>query len=99
RDWSVTGVQTCALPISMSRRHDFEDDQPYVVIEKQSGGGGLGSFVVGLAIGAGLALLFAPQSGEATRRDLRRRARRAKRAARERSEERRVGEECRAGEE
>lgn len=65
----------------MSRSYDFDDDEPYVIIEKQSGT--LSSFFVGLAIGAGVALLFAPQSGAATRRGLQRRARRAKRAARQ----------------
>lgn len=65
----------------MARHYDFDDDEPYVVIEKQSGT--LSSFVVGIAIGAGLALLFAPQSGVQTRRGLQRRARRAQRAARQ----------------
>ena len=41
-------------------RHHHDDDEPYVVIEKS---GGMGSFFLGLAIGAGLALLFAPKSG------------------------------------
>jgi len=35
----------------------------------------VGSFIIGLAVGAGLALLFAPRSGEETRRDLQRKAR------------------------
>ena len=39
-----------------------QDDAPYVVIERD-GGGGLGSFVLGALVGAGLALLFAPKSG------------------------------------
>ena len=65
----------------MSRDYEFDDDEPYVVIEKQTGT--LSSFFVGLAIGAGLALLFAPQSGVQTRRRLQRRARRAQRAARQ----------------
>ena len=60
-------------------RFEFDDDEPYVVIEKQKGS--VGSFLLGIAIGAGIALLFAPQSGVETRRDLRRRARRARRAA------------------
>ena len=63
----------------MSRSYDFDDEEPYVVIEKQSGT--LSSFFVGLAIGAGIALLFAPQSGARTRRGIQRRARRAQRAA------------------
>ncbi|NUO63939.1 MAG: YtxH domain-containing protein, partial [Gemmatimonadaceae bacterium] len=40
--------------------YEFDDDEPYVVIERQSAG--IGSFLVGAAIGAGLALLFAPKS-------------------------------------
>lgn len=59
------------------RHHD--DDEPYVVIEKHSSG--LGSFFFGLAVGAGLALLFAPQSGDETRRSIARGARRVRRAA------------------
>lgn len=59
------------------RDYEFDEDEgPYVVIEKHSGG--LSNFFVGLAIGAGLALLFAPQSGEETRRGIRRRARTAR---------------------
>ena len=65
------------------RRHyddyDDEDEGPYVVIEKRSGG--LGTLFVGLAIGAGLALLFAPRSGVETRQQLRRRAERMRDAA------------------
>ena len=49
-----------------------DDNEPYVVIEKSEPG--IGAFVAGLAIGAGLALLFAPRSGEETRRDLQTRA-------------------------
>jgi len=60
------------------RRVDF-DDEPAVIIERHSGG--VGSFLLGVAIGAPAALLLAPQSGEATRRDLRRGARRARRTA------------------
>jgi gas vesicle protein len=52
---------------------DDEDDAPFVVIEKNEPG--IGAFVAGLAIGAGLALLFAPRTGEETRRDLQQRAR------------------------
>ena len=61
------------------RQHDYDDDEAYVVIEKHSGS--LGSFLVGLAIGAGVALLLAPQSGAETRRGIKRGARRARRAA------------------
>ena len=57
---------------------DWYDDEeldypePYVIVEKR--GGGIGSLLIGLAIGAGAALLFAPQSGEETRRVIARRA-------------------------
>src|SRR3954463_14021742 len=54
-------------------------DRPYVIVEKRDSG--LGSFIIGLALGAGAALLFAPQSGEETRRSIARRARRAQQAA------------------
>lgn len=53
-----------------------------VVIERRSGSG-IGLFLLGAAVGAGLALLFAPQSGEETRADIRRVARKAKRKARD----------------
>jgi gas vesicle protein len=45
-----------------------------VVIERSEPG--VGTFVTGLLIGAGLALLFAPRTGVETRRELQRRARR-----------------------
>ena len=64
------------------RRVDY-DDEPTVIIERSSGG--VGSFLLGAAIGAAAALLLAPQSGAATRRDLRRGARRASRAATDRA--------------
>jgi gas vesicle protein len=56
-------------------RHHDHDDEPYIVIEKHSGG--VGNLLLGVLIGAGVALLFAPRSGEETRRDIRRRARKA----------------------
>jgi gas vesicle protein len=56
--------------------YEFDDDEPYVVIEKQTGS--IGSFLVGIAIGAGITLLLAPQAGEATRRTITTRARRAR---------------------
>ena len=64
----------------------YDDDepylrQPYVIVEKSEPG--VGSFLFGLALGAGVALLLAPQSGEETRRGLARRARRAQDAAKD----------------
>ena len=53
-----------------------------VVIERRSDSG-IGLFLLGAAVGAGLALLFAPQTGEDTRADIRRVARKAKRKARD----------------
>lgn len=60
------------------------EDGPVVIVEE---GGGLGTFVWGLLMGAGLALLFAPQSGEETRRMLRQRGRRLWSAAEEKAAE------------
>jgi gas vesicle protein len=54
-------------------------ERPYVIVERQEPG--IGSFLIGLALGAGVALLLAPQSGEETRRGIARRARRAQAAA------------------
>ena len=59
--------------------YEFEDDEPFVVIEKESGS--VGSFLLGVAIGAGVALLLAPQAGVETRRGLNRSARNVGRVA------------------
>ena len=63
----------------MSRSH-YDDDHRYVIIERQTGSG-VPTFLIGLAVGAAAALLLAPQSGEETRRDIKRRALGARRAA------------------
>lgn len=52
----------------------MRDDRDVTVVEADSGSG-LKWFVLGAAIGAGLGILFAPQAGERTRRDLARRGR------------------------
>jgi gas vesicle protein len=58
---------------------DFDDeDGRYVIVERHEGGSGIGTFLLGAAIGAGLALLFAPQSGAETRADIKRKARSAR---------------------
>src|SRR3712207_4704886 len=59
--------------------YEYEEGEPFVVIEKHSSS--LGSFFWGLVAGAGLALLFAPQSGADTRYRIKLKARRAKQAA------------------
>lgn len=64
---------------------EFDDDDAYVIIERESGG--VGSLFMGIAIGAAVALLFAPHSGTETRRRIRRKARRAQAAAQEFVEE------------
>lgn len=58
---------------------EYEDDLPIVVIEKHSGA--LGPFFWGALIGAGATLLFAPRSGDETRRELSESVRRMRRTA------------------
>ena len=63
----------------------YDDDEPYarepyVIVERRESAG-VGPFLIGLAFGAGVALLLAPQSGEETRRAVARRARRAQQVA------------------
>ena len=59
------------------------DDVPYIVIERETGGG-VGSFLAGALLGAGLALLFAPKTGKETQEELRARAKQLKEVAEER---------------
>jgi gas vesicle protein len=66
-------------------RHHEQDDEPYIVIEKHSAG--VGNFLLGCLVGAGVALLFAPRSGEETRSDIKRRARTAQDKVRDVAEE------------
>ncbi len=66
-------------------RDDEYDDERVVVVQRESASG-VGMLLLGLAIGAGAALLFAPASGEETRERLQREARRAGRRMREASE-------------
>lgn len=56
------------------RDYDF-DGEPFVVIEQADAG--IGSFILGVAIGVGAALLLAPRAGEDTRRLIGESARRA----------------------
>ncbi len=64
---------------------DYDDDR-VVVIEKDSGNG-VGMLLLGLAIGAGAALLFAPASGRETRERISREARRAGRRVKDMTDE------------
>ena len=68
----------------MDEQDWYDDDpyvveRPYVIVERREAG--FGPLIIGLALGAGVALLLAPQSGEETRRVIARRARRAQEAA------------------
>ena len=69
----------------MSRRDEYDDER--VVIVEQSTGSGIGMLLLGLAVGAGAALLFAPASGRETRERLQREARRAGRRVKEATED------------
>jgi gas vesicle protein len=60
-------------------RYQFDEGEPYVVVERHETS--VAPFLIGLALGVGATLLFAPRSGRATRRDIRRRALRVRRAA------------------
>jgi gas vesicle protein len=64
----------------------MSNDREVTVIEAESGSG-FKWFLLGAAVGAGLGLLFAPQSGERTRRDITRKARHLKRQAGEKLED------------
>jgi gas vesicle protein len=59
------------------------DDTPYFIIERD-GGSGVAPFLIGALLGAGVALLYAPRSGEETQADIRERAARFRDAAEER---------------
>ncbi|HUF76579.1 MAG TPA: YtxH domain-containing protein [Longimicrobiales bacterium] len=63
-----------------------QDDMPYIVIERDRGGG-VGSFVLGALVGAGLALLFAPKAGAETQEELKEHARKLRSSAEERVRE------------
>lgn len=57
----------------------YDEDGPYIVVERS--GGSVTTFLWGAAVGAGLALLFAPRSGREMRQDLSDGARRLKETA------------------
>ena len=61
-------------------RQNPNDDEYYIIVDEPESSSGLSAFLLGAAIGAGLALIFAPQSGVETRRTLRRGAEKAQEA-------------------
>lgn len=72
----AAGADVRADRLCLFRRHVVNDDR------YDSGGSRVAiAFLAGLAIGAGAALLMAPQSGAETRAQLARQARKARRAA------------------
>ncbi|MEQ1857595.1 MAG: YtxH domain-containing protein [Longimicrobiales bacterium] len=60
-----------------------QEEGPYIVIERD-GGSGVGAFILGALVGAGVALLLAPKSGAETQEDIKRQARKLRTAAEER---------------
>ncbi len=60
----------------MSRR-DWDDDDHIIIVDENDSASGLSAFLLGAAIGAGLALIFAPQTGAETRLSLKRGAQKA----------------------
>ena len=63
-----------------------QEEAPYIVIERDKGGG-VGAFVLGALVGAGIALLLAPKSGAETQEDIKRQARKLRTSAEERVRE------------
>ena len=57
-------------------RRDLDDDEQIIVFEEDDSSGVM-TFLLGAAIGAGLALIFAPQSGAETRQSIKRGAKKA----------------------
>ena len=66
---------------------DDDDDDDRRVVYVDRGGSSVKALLLGALIGAGLALLYAPQSGEETRRGLKRRLRKVRAMAEEKVDE------------
>lgn len=64
-----------------------EYDGPEVIIESDGGAAGVKWFLAGALIGAAVAILYAPQSGERTRREISRKAKRLREDMSERLED------------
>lgn len=59
------------------------DEAPYIVVERDRGGG-VGSFLLGALLGAGVALLLAPRSGAETQQQIKEKAAKLRDAAEDR---------------
>ncbi len=57
-------------------RRDWDDDDQIIIVEENDSSG-ISAFLLGAAIGAGLALIFAPQTGAETRQTIKRGAQKA----------------------
>ena len=66
---------------------DDEDDDDRRVVYVERGSSSVKALLLGALIGAGIALLYAPQSGEETRRGLKRRLRKVRAMAEEKVDE------------
>jgi hypothetical protein len=66
---------------------DDEDDDDRRVVYVERGSSSVKALLLGALIGAGIALLYAPQSGEETRRGLKRRLRKVRALAEEKVDE------------
>lgn len=65
----------------------FDDDDESRIIYMERDSGSIKALLLGALIGAGLALLYAPQSGEETRRGIKRRIRKVRALAEEKVDE------------
>ena len=66
---------------------DDEDDDDRRVVYVERGSSSVKALLLGALLGAGIALLYAPQSGEETRRGLKRRLRKVRALAEEKVDE------------
>jgi gas vesicle protein len=57
-------------------RRDWDDDDQIIIVDENESSG-LSAFLLGAALGAGLALILAPQSGAETRQSIKRQAKKA----------------------
>lgn len=67
-------------------RRQRDDDQRIIYVERESSSS-VKALLLGALIGAGLALLYAPQTGEDTRRGIKRRLRKVRAVAEEKIDE------------